>query len=60
MQIKIWNDLGATVEQGLSPIFEAKAFDKGQVIGTVGPLGVAHARIETTRTPEFRTFLSRA
>ncbi|KAF9335911.1 hypothetical protein BG006_010336 [Podila minutissima] len=59
-QIKIWNDLGATVEQGLSPIFEGKAFDKGQVIGTVGPLGVAHARIETICTPEFKTFLSRA
>ncbi|KAF9307967.1 hypothetical protein BG003_011802, partial [Podila horticola] len=58
-QIKIWNDLGATVEQGLSPIFEAIASGKGQVIGTVGSLGSTHARIETTRTPEFETFLSR-
>lgn len=58
-QIKIWNDLGATVEQGLSPIFEAIASGKGQVIGTAGSLGSTHARIETTRTPEFKTFLSR-
>ncbi|KAG0012323.1 hypothetical protein BGZ82_002638, partial [Podila clonocystis] len=58
-QIKIWNDLGATVEQGLSPIFEAIASGKGQVIGTVGSLGSTHARIETTRTPEFKPFLNR-
>ncbi|KAG0331272.1 hypothetical protein BG004_001742, partial [Podila humilis] len=52
-QIKIWNDLRATVEQGLSPVFEAMA------CGTVGPLCSAHARIETTRTPEFKGFLRR-
>ncbi|KAF9337071.1 hypothetical protein BG006_006396 [Podila minutissima] len=59
IQIKIRNDLRATVEQGLSPIFEAMASDKGQVIGTVGPLDSAHARIDTTHTPEFKPFLSR-
>ncbi|KAF9578551.1 hypothetical protein BGW38_005590 [Lunasporangiospora selenospora] len=58
-QIKIWNDLRATVEQGLSPIFEAMASGEGQVTGTVSPLCSARARIETTRTPEFKTFLSR-
>ncbi|KAF9176646.1 hypothetical protein BGZ50_000162 [Haplosporangium sp. Z 11] len=59
-QIKIWNDLRATIEQGLSPVFEAMASGKGRVISTVCPLGSTFARIETTRTPEFKTFLSRA
>lgn len=58
-QIKIWNDLRATVEKGLSPILEAVASGKGRVSGTVGPLGSMHTRVETTRTPEFKTFLSR-
>ncbi|KAG0345522.1 hypothetical protein BG005_001272 [Podila minutissima] len=58
-QIKVWNDLRATVEQGLSPVFEAMASGKSRVISTVGTIGSVYARIETTRTPEFKTFLSR-
>lgn len=58
-QIKVWNDLRATVEQGLSPVFEAMASGKSRVISTSGTIGSAHTRIETTRTPEFKTFLSR-
>ncbi|KAF9136208.1 hypothetical protein BGX30_011303 [Mortierella sp. GBA39] len=37
-QIKIWNDLRTTVEQGLSPVLEAVVSGKGRVSGTVGPL----------------------
>ncbi|KAF9938826.1 hypothetical protein BGZ65_012125 [Modicella reniformis] len=56
-QIKIWNDLRATIEQGLSPVLETVASGKGRVISTAFPLGSTHARIETTRTPEFKSFL---
>lgn len=49
-QIKIWNDLRATVEQRLSPVLEAVVSGEGRVIGTVGSLGSMRARIETTRT----------
>ncbi|KAG0373562.1 hypothetical protein BGX24_011548 [Mortierella sp. AD032] len=60
-QFKIWNDLRATVEEGLNSVLEAvvSGKGKGRVIGAVGPVGSVHARIETTRTPEFKTFLNR-
>lgn len=57
-QIKIWNDLRATVEQGLSPILEAVVSGKGRV-RNLGPFDSVQARVETTRTPEFKTFLSK-
>ncbi|KAF9137090.1 hypothetical protein BGX30_010578 [Mortierella sp. GBA39] len=57
-QFKIWNDLRATVEHGLSPVLEAVVSSKGRA-STVGPLDSVHARVQTTRTPEFKTFLSR-
>ncbi|KAG0274861.1 hypothetical protein BGZ96_004061 [Linnemannia gamsii] len=58
-QIKVWNDLRATVERGLSPVLEAIASGKGRMTGTTTVIDSAHARVETTRTPEFKTFLSR-
>ncbi|KAI8594462.1 hypothetical protein EDD21DRAFT_427790 [Dissophora ornata] len=58
-QIKVWNDLRATIEQGLSPVFEAVASGKRLVVSSVCPLDPTLPRIETTRTPEFKTFLSR-
>ncbi|KAF9098468.1 hypothetical protein BGX27_000793 [Mortierella sp. AM989] len=54
-QIKIWNDLRATVEQGLDSLLRAVA---SGVVNTVGPLSSAHLRIQTTQTPEFKTFLT--
>ncbi|KAH7028522.1 hypothetical protein BKA57DRAFT_252627 [Linnemannia elongata] len=58
-QIKVWNDLRATVERGLNPVLEAIASGKGRMTGTTSVLDSAHARVETTRTPEFKTFLNR-
>ncbi|KAF9346108.1 hypothetical protein BGX34_004182, partial [Mortierella sp. NVP85] len=58
-QIKIWNDLKATVEQGLDPLLAAMESD-GKLVGTIDPHSLAHTRIPTTRTPEFKTFLGRA
>ncbi|KAH7055048.1 hypothetical protein BKA57DRAFT_434661 [Linnemannia elongata] len=58
-QFKIWNDLRATIEQGLSPVLEAMVSGPGGMVGTISPLGSVHSRIETTRTPEFKTFLNR-
>ncbi|KAF8928396.1 hypothetical protein BGZ58_009680 [Dissophora ornata] len=59
-QIKIWNDLKATVKQGLTPILNGMASGEGQLmIGDIFPLGVTPVRIKTTRTPEFKTFLSK-
>ncbi|KAF9946561.1 hypothetical protein BGZ72_000230 [Mortierella alpina] len=58
-QFKIWNDLRATIEQGLGSVLQAVS-GTGRMIGTTGPLGSVYARIETTRTPEFKTFLNRA
>ncbi|KAF9536490.1 hypothetical protein EC957_010659, partial [Mortierella hygrophila] len=58
-QFKIWNDLRATIEQGLSPVLEAMVSGTGRMVGTISPLGSMYSRIETTRTPEFKTFLSR-
>ncbi|KAF8931599.1 hypothetical protein BGZ47_011758 [Haplosporangium gracile] len=55
-QIKIWNDLRATVEQGLSPVLAAVPSGKGRVSGTVDPLGSVHARVETARTPSSKPF----
>ncbi|KAG9067088.1 hypothetical protein KI688_013001 [Linnemannia hyalina] len=58
-QFKIWNDLRATIEQGLSPVLGAVVSGTGRRVGTISPLGSVYARTETTRTPEFKTFLSR-
>ncbi|KAF8942781.1 hypothetical protein BGZ47_006159, partial [Haplosporangium gracile] len=58
-QIKVWDDLKATIEQGLSPVFEAVASGKRRAVGSASPLGPTLPRIETTRTPEFKTFLNR-
>ncbi|KAG0062115.1 hypothetical protein BGZ90_003251, partial [Linnemannia elongata] len=58
IQRKVWNDLRATIEQGLSPLLQAVS-GAGRMVSTIGPLGSVHARIETTRTPEFKTFLNR-
>ncbi|KAF9272526.1 hypothetical protein BGZ68_002331 [Mortierella alpina] len=58
-QFKIWNDLRATIEQGLRSVLQAVS-GTGRMIGNTAPLGSVYARIETTRTPEFKTFLNRA
>ncbi|KAF8926407.1 hypothetical protein BGZ47_002715, partial [Haplosporangium gracile] len=36
-QFKVWNDLRATIEQGLSPDLQA-ASCTGRMAGTIGPL----------------------
>ncbi|KAI8345726.1 hypothetical protein B0O80DRAFT_471902 [Mortierella sp. GBAus27b] len=58
-QIKIWNDLKATVEQGLDPLLAAMESGGKKLVGTIDPHSPAHSRISTTRTPEFKTFLGR-
>ncbi|CAO3572324.1 unnamed protein product [Mortierella alpina] len=58
-QFKIWNGLRATIEQGLRSVLQAVS-GTGRMISNTGPLGSVYARIETTRTPEFKPFLNRA
>lgn len=58
-QFKMWNDLRATIKQGLSPVLEAMVSGTGRMVSTISPLGSTYSRIETTRTPEFKTFLSK-
>lgn len=59
-QIKIWNDLKATVEQGLDPLLAAMESGSKKLVGTIDPHSPAHSRVSTTRTPEFKTFLFRS
>lgn len=58
-QIKIWNDLKATVKQGLDPLLAAMESGGKKYVGTIDPHSPAHSRISTTRTPEFKTFPGR-
>ncbi|KAF8947213.1 hypothetical protein BGZ47_009936 [Haplosporangium gracile] len=51
IQFKIWNDLRATIKQGLSPVLDAVVSGTGRRVGIISPLGSVYARTENNPYP---------
>ncbi|KAF9406880.1 hypothetical protein BGZ76_006245 [Entomortierella beljakovae] len=57
--IKTWMEMKATIEQGLSPVLAAVASGGTHGTGTPGGSRIAHCRLPSICTPEFKSFLQK-